>query len=153
MYFFSVVLLVVDSTSLRTTLRLWRTCSVVYGITELAMPRSGHYWSLTNSLLLYHLLHTCLVICYLLPMQSLSVLEHVKNTTNVITKTSLMLGCGERLAEVESTLKDLKAAGCDVVTFGQYIRPSRRHMPMKVIFKRRQSYISLCCLCTMNSKC
>ncbi len=67
-------------------------------------------------------------------MQSLSVLEHVKNTTNVITKTSLMLGCGERPAEVESTLKDLKDVGCDVVTFGQYLRPSKRHMPMKVFF-------------------
>ncbi len=67
-------------------------------------------------------------------MQSLSVLEHVKNTTNVITKTSIMLGCGEKSMEVESTLKDLKLAGCDVVTFGQYLRPSRRHMPMKVLF-------------------
>ncbi len=88
----------------------------------------------------------CLVNCYLLPMQSLSVLEHVKSTTNVITKTSLMLGCGEKPVEVESTLKDLKLAGCDVVTFGQYLRPSRRHMPMKVILKRCQNNMWLCCL-------
>ncbi len=74
--------------------------------------------------------------CYLLPMKSLSVLEHVKKTTNVVTKTSLMLGCGEKPVEVESTLKDLKTVGCDVVTFGQYLRPSRRHMPMKVDFNR-----------------
>lgn len=49
----------------------------------------------------------------------------------VITKTSLMLGVGETPADVEATLRDLRAVGCDVVTFGQYLRPSKRHMPMK----------------------
>jgi lipoate synthase len=43
-----------------------------------------------------------------------------------------MLGVGENPAEVEATLRDLRNVGCDVVTFGQYLRPSRRHMPMKV---------------------
>jgi lipoyl synthase len=43
-----------------------------------------------------------------------------------------MLGVGEKPAEVEATLRDLRNVGCDVVTFGQYLRPSRRHMPMKV---------------------
>ncbi|CBN75448.1 similar to lipoic acid synthetase isoform 1 precursor isoform 2 [Ectocarpus siliculosus] len=49
----------------------------------------------------------------------------------VITKTSLMLGVGETPADVEATLRDLRAVGCDVVTFGQYLRPSKRHMPMR----------------------
>ncbi|CAM9916903.1 unnamed protein product [Scytosiphon promiscuus] len=65
--------------------------------------------------------------------QSLSVLEHAKKITGgeVITKTSLMLGVGETPEDVEATLKDLRAVGCDVVTFGQYLRPSKRHMPMR----------------------
>ncbi|CAM9655125.1 unnamed protein product [Ectocarpus sp. 6 AP-2014] len=65
--------------------------------------------------------------------QSLSVLEHAKKVTGgeVITKTSLMLGVGETPADVEATLRDLRAVGCDVVTFGQYLRPSKRHMPMR----------------------
>lgn len=65
--------------------------------------------------------------------QSLSVLEHAKKVTGgrVLTKTSIMLGCGEEVPEVEQALRDLRAVGCDVVTFGQYLRPSKRHMPMK----------------------
>lgn len=51
--------------------------------------------------------------------------------SQVITKTSLMLGVGETPTDVEATLRDLRAVGCDVVTFGQYLRPSKRHMPMK----------------------
>ncbi|CAM9878607.1 unnamed protein product, partial [Ascophyllum nodosum] len=42
-----------------------------------------------------------------------------------------MLGVGETPADVEATLRDLRAVGCDVVTFGQYLRPSKRHMPMR----------------------
>jgi lipoyl synthase len=62
------------------------------------------------------------------------VLEHAKAVTQgrVLTKTSIMLGVGETPIEVEATLRDLRNVGCDVVTFGQYLRPSRRHMPMKV---------------------
>lgn len=42
-----------------------------------------------------------------------------------------MLGLGEAPADVEATLRDLREVGCDVVTFGQYLRPSKRHMPMR----------------------
>lgn len=42
-----------------------------------------------------------------------------------------MLGVGEAPADVEATLRDLRTVGCDVVTFGQYLRPSKRHMPMR----------------------
>ncbi|CAM9569022.1 unnamed protein product [Discosporangium mesarthrocarpum] len=42
-----------------------------------------------------------------------------------------MLGCGENPEDVEATLRDLRGVGCDVVTFGQYLRPSKRHMPMR----------------------
>jgi len=64
--------------------------------------------------------------------QSLAVLRHVKeNFPALLTKTSLMLGCGETAAEIRATLRDLRAAGVDVVTFGQYLRPTKRHMKVQ----------------------
>lgn len=61
--------------------------------------------------------------------QSLRTLAHAKAVRpSLVTKTSLMLGCGETDAEIDQTLHDLRAAGVDVVTFGQYMRPTKRHM-------------------------
>ncbi|EWM28169.1 lipoic acid synthetase [Nannochloropsis gaditana] len=64
--------------------------------------------------------------------QSLFVLEHAKKRApKLLTKTSLMLGVGERPEDVRATLRDLRTAGVDVVTFGQYLRPTKRHMPVQ----------------------
>jgi len=66
--------------------------------------------------------------------QSLQVLSHVKNVTantDVLTKTSIMLGLGETDEEIRTTLQDLRNHDVDVVTFGQYLQPSRRHLPVK----------------------
>ncbi|CAN3373217.1 hypothetical protein DIURU_001132 [Diutina rugosa] len=61
--------------------------------------------------------------------QSLAVLERAKQTKpSLVTKTSLMLGFGESDEQVLQTLKDLREINCDVVTFGQYMRPTKRHM-------------------------
>lgn len=61
--------------------------------------------------------------------QSLAMLRHAKETKpELVTKTSIMLGCGEADHEVEQTLRDLRDAEVDVVTFGQYMRPTKRHM-------------------------
>lgn len=61
--------------------------------------------------------------------QSLGVLAHVKRAfPHLLTKTSIMLGCGETVEEVRQTLRDLRAIGVDVVTLGQYLRPTKRHM-------------------------
>ncbi|KAK6464197.1 mitochondrial Lipoyl synthase [Scheffersomyces coipomensis] len=61
--------------------------------------------------------------------QSLSVLEAAKKTKpTLITKTSLMLGLGETDTQILQTLTDLREIGTDVVTFGQYMRPTKRHM-------------------------
>lgn len=61
--------------------------------------------------------------------QSLSILQRAKTTNpDLITKTSLMLGFGETEGQIRQTLEDLRAVGCDVVTFGQYMRPTKRHM-------------------------
>ena len=64
--------------------------------------------------------------------QSLGVLEWIKKKSSAIyTKSSLMLGLGETKGEVLRALKDLRDVGCDVVTFGQYLRPARRHLPVQ----------------------
>lgn len=46
------------------------------------------------------------------------------------TKSGIMLGLGEAKEEVVQTLNDLAAAGCDVVTIGQYLQPTKRHLPV-----------------------
>ncbi|MEF8774446.1 MAG: lipoyl synthase [Halobacteriales archaeon] len=63
--------------------------------------------------------------------QSLSVLEQVDRESSIHTKTSLMLGVGEYHHEVYRTLVDLRAAGVDVVTLGQYLQPSRSHLDVE----------------------
>lgn len=61
--------------------------------------------------------------------QSLAVLERAKQVRpSLITKTSLMLGFGESDEQILQTMKDLREIKCDVVTFGQYMRPTKRHM-------------------------
>lgn len=61
--------------------------------------------------------------------QSLLILERAKQTKpSLVTKTSMMLGFGETDAQVMQTLRDLREIKCDVVTFGQYMRPTKRHM-------------------------
>jgi lipoic acid synthetase len=60
--------------------------------------------------------------------QSLSVLEQAAEEGDAYTKTSLMLGVGEYHHEVYQTLRDLRSVGVDVVTFGQYLQPSRSHL-------------------------
>lgn len=59
--------------------------------------------------------------------QSLDVLRTAKEHA-ALTKTSLMLGCGESREEVLEALSLLREAGVDVVTLGQYMRPTKRHM-------------------------
>lgn len=61
--------------------------------------------------------------------QSLSTLEHAKKVKpGLYTKTSVMLGLGETDEEVIQTMKDLRAIDVDVVTFGQYLRPTENHL-------------------------
>jgi len=62
--------------------------------------------------------------------QSLRVLRAAKEAGARVTKTSLMLGCGETPEEVVQALQTLRDTGVDVVTLGQYMRPTKRHMPV-----------------------
>ena len=61
---------------------------------------------------------------------SISVLKYIKENSNIVTKSGLMVGLGESLCEIEETLIDLKKAGVDIVTIGQYIQPSKAHLPV-----------------------
>jgi lipoic acid synthetase len=61
--------------------------------------------------------------------QTLKVLEHArKSVPGIVTKTSLMLGLGEEDGEIRQALQDIRDAGVEIVTFGQYLQPTKRHM-------------------------
>lgn len=59
---------------------------------------------------------------------SLEVLKYIKDNSDIITKSGLMIGLGEILEDIEQTLIDLKNVGCDILTIGQYIQPSKAHL-------------------------
>lgn len=64
--------------------------------------------------------------------QTLDVLAFAKKyAPKTLTKTSLMLGLGETDEEIEQALDDMRAAQVDIVTMGQYLRPSKHHLPVK----------------------
>jgi lipoic acid synthetase len=64
--------------------------------------------------------------------QTLSVLAHAKRyRPQTLTKTSLMLGLGESDAEILQCMDDLRAAGVDILTLGQYLRPTLNHLPVE----------------------
>lgn len=63
--------------------------------------------------------------------QSLEVLEYAKGVSpKLLTKSSIMLGLGETVDEVVRSMSDLRARGVDILTLGQYLRPSPRHLPV-----------------------
>ena len=63
--------------------------------------------------------------------QTIAVLAYAKrHRPEVLTKTSLMLGLGERDAEILETMDDLRDAGVDILTLGQYLRPTPNHLPV-----------------------
>jgi len=63
---------------------------------------------------------------------TLKVLAHAKkHRSNILTKTSLMLGLGERDHEIMETMDDLREIGVDVLTLGQYLRPTPNHLAVE----------------------
>jgi len=64
--------------------------------------------------------------------RSLSVLKKVKTKRgqNIHTKSGLMLGLGETENELVVAMEDLRAAGCDILTLGQYLQPTLKHLPV-----------------------
>ena len=64
--------------------------------------------------------------------RSLAVLKKVKEKRGdtIYTKSGMMLGLGEREEEVLTAMQNLRAAGCDILTLGQYLQPSLKHLPV-----------------------
>ncbi len=70
---------------------------------------------------------------------SINLLEKAKSIApNIQTKSGLMLGLGETLDEIETTIIDLKKVDCDQITIGQYLRPSLRHLSVKKYWEPRE---------------
>ncbi len=64
--------------------------------------------------------------------KSLDVLEKCKELDkNILTKSGFMVGLGEEEKEITETLHDLKNVGVDIVTIGQYLQPTRKHLPVQ----------------------
>ncbi len=63
--------------------------------------------------------------------RSLQVLKYLKDQGITRTKSGIMLGLGETEDEVIQTLQDLKSVNLDIVTIGQYLQPSKKHLPVK----------------------
>lgn len=59
---------------------------------------------------------------------SLEVLKYIKDNSSIITKSGLMVGLGETIDEIQETFADLRHAGVDIITVGQYIQPSKAHL-------------------------
>ena len=63
---------------------------------------------------------------------SLDLLQRFKELyPEIPTKSGLMLGIGEEIAEIEQVMRDLRAHGCDMLTLGQYLQPSRYHLAVE----------------------
>ncbi len=64
--------------------------------------------------------------------RSLRLLRTVReNTHTITTKAGLMAGIGEQFQEIVEVMKDIRDAGCDILTIGQYLSPTRNHLPVQ----------------------
>ena len=64
--------------------------------------------------------------------RSLDVLRVARETREgLLTKAGLMLGLGETESELEAVMRDLRSVGCDILTLGQYLQPSREHLAVE----------------------
>ena len=66
---------------------------------------------------------------------SLSVLKYIKENSDIKTKSGLIIGLGENFEQIKETLEDLYNVGCDILTVGQYIQPSKEHYPVGKYYK------------------
>lgn len=66
---------------------------------------------------------------------SLAVLKYIKENSNIETKSGMMIGLGETIEQIKETMEDLHAINCDILTVGQYIQPSKEHLPVAKYYK------------------
>ena len=71
--------------------------------------------------------------------RTLRLLEYAKELNPAgVTKSGVMVGLGEETVELLQVFRDLAAVGCDILTIGQYLRPSRDHLPMARLYTPRE---------------
>lgn len=66
---------------------------------------------------------------------SLAVLKYIKENSNIETKSGMMIGLGETIEQIKETMEDLHAINCDILTVGQYIQPSKEHLPVAKYYR------------------
>ncbi len=66
---------------------------------------------------------------------SLSVLKYIKENSDIKTKSGLIIGLGENFEQIKETFEDLYNVGCDILTVGQYIQPSKEHYAVGKYYK------------------
>ena len=69
---------------------------------------------------------------------SLSVLKYIKENSDIPTKSGLMVGLGETMEQIAETFEDLKNIGCDILTVGQYIPPSKQHLEIDKYYSLKE---------------
>lgn len=70
--------------------------------------------------------------------KSLAVLKYVKDNSNITTKSGMMIGLGEDFAQIKNTFEDLHNVNCDIITVGQYIQPSKNHLPVEKYYTLKE---------------
>lgn len=66
---------------------------------------------------------------------SIKVLKYIKDNSDIETKSGMMIGLGETIEQIKSTMEDLHNANCDILTIGQYIQPSKAHLPVEKYYQ------------------
>ena len=66
---------------------------------------------------------------------SLAVLKYIKENSDIETKSGMMIGLGETIDQIKETMEDLHSVNCDILTVGQYIQPSKEHLPVAKYYK------------------
>lgn len=66
---------------------------------------------------------------------SLAVLKYIKENSDIETKSGMMIGLGETYEQIKETMEDLHSVNCDILTVGQYIQPSKDHLPVAKYYK------------------
>ena len=69
---------------------------------------------------------------------SLEFLRYIKEQSNILTKTGLMVGLGETKEELIQVFKDLVSIKCDIVTIGQYIAPTKEHLEVAKFYEPKE---------------
>lgn len=70
--------------------------------------------------------------------RSLEFLDYIKQNSNILTKTGLMVGLGETKEELIQTFEDLAKIKCDIVTIGQYIAPTKQHLEVARFYEPQE---------------